>query len=131
MTLFSYVISASFRELYKEPILLGYCLTKLNISLSRGLKTVFGWVIHYFIGFLFVLGYHLVWENEIMEKTWKSGLILGTVSGLIGILSWAIIFKINDCKPNIDFKGYYLQLFVAHIIFSMAALAVYKLFQPS
>lgn len=128
MTLFSYIISASFRELFKEPVLLSYCLTTLNVSLSKSVKTALGWLIHYAIGFLFVVGYHLVWENGIMEKNWMSALILGAVSGIIGILGWAAIFKISKYDPNIDFKGYYLQLVFAHVIFGLAALAFYTLF---
>lgn len=128
MTLFSYIISVSFRELYKEPVLLSYCLTSLDISLSKGVKTALAWLIHYAIGFLFVLGYHLIWKNGIMEKSWISALILGAISGIIGIMGWVIIFKISKHEPNIDFKGYYLQLFFAHVIFGLAALTAYNLF---
>ncbi|MES2575352.1 MAG: hypothetical protein V4572_10445 [Bacteroidota bacterium] len=128
MTLFSYIISASFRELYKEPVLLGYCLTTFNLSISKNLKIILGWVLHYIIGVLFVIGYHLVWINDVMLQNWISALILGAVSGLIGILSWIIIFKISKYKPKIDFKGYYLQLFFAHVIFGLSALIVYNLF---
>ena len=128
MTLFSYIISESFRELYKEPVLLSYCLTTLAISLSAKTKNILGWIIHYAIGFLFVLGYYLIWENEIMNKTWTAALILGAISGIIGIASWVIIFKISDYKPKIDFKGYYLQLFFVHVIFGLSAFTVYTLF---
>lgn len=128
MSLFSYMISVSFRELYKEWVLLSYCLTSLNISLSRGMKAFLGWLIHYSIGLLFVIGYHLSWENNTMEETWTSALILGAVSGILGILGWLIIFKITKYVPSIDFKGYYLQLFFAHVIFGLAAFAVYNSF---
>ncbi|MFL9831750.1 hypothetical protein ABS764_12920 [Flavobacterium sp. ST-87] len=128
MTLFSYIISESFRELYKEPVLLSYCLTALAISLSAKTKNVLGWIIHYAIGFLFVFGYYLLWENEIISETWIAAFILGAISGIIGILSWVIIFKISDYNPKIDFKGYYLQLFFVHVIFGLSAFAVYTLF---
>lgn len=128
MTLFSYIISESFRELYKEPVLLSYCLTTLAISLSAKAKNILGWIIHYIIGFLFVIGYYLIWKNEIMNENWTAALILGAISGIIGIVSWVIIFKISDYKPKIDFKGYYLQLFLVHVIFGLSAFAVYTLF---
>lgn len=128
MTLFSYIISASFRELYKEPVLLAYCLTTFNLSISKNLKTIIGWILHYIIGLLFVIGFHLVWANDLMQQNWISGLILGAISGLIGIVSWVFIFKISKYEPKIDFKGYYLQLFFAHVIFGLSALAVYNLY---
>lgn len=127
MSLFSYLISVSFRELYKEWVLLSYCLTSFSITLSKGTKTLLGWLIHYAIGLLFVVGYHVVWENDIMERTWTSALILGAISGIIGILSWVIIFKISKYVPSIDFQGYYLQLFFAHVIFGLTAFAIYNL----
>lgn len=128
MTIFSYMLSANFRELYKEPVLLSYLLTSLDISLSKKVKRFFGWLIHYSIGFLFVLVYHILWENQIVEKNWITALFLGAVSGIIGILGWLMMFKISKYKPNIDFKGYYLQLFFAHVIFGLGALLVYQLF---
>lgn len=128
MTIFSYVVSSSFRELYKEPILLSYCLSSFHISISNRVKRILGWLIHYTIGFIFVIGYHIIWNHRIMEIGWLSALILGAVSGIIGILSWLVIFKISKYEPNIDFKGYYLQLFFAHVLFGLAALPIYKLF---
>ncbi|KDN55663.1 hypothetical protein [Flavobacterium seoulense] len=128
MTIFSYLVSASFRELYKEPVLLSYCISSFNISLSDKVKRILSWLIHYGIGFMFVLGYHLIWEYRIIEKSWLSALILGIISGIIGIASWLSIFKISKYEPNIDFKGYYLQLFIAHVLFALAALPVYNLF---
>lgn len=128
MTIFSYIISANFRELYKEPVLLHYFLSSLHISVSKKVKRFLGWLIHYTIGFLFVLGYHLLWKYEIIEKNWVSALLLGAVSGIMGILGWLIIFKISKYQPNIDFKGYYLQLFFAHVLFGLAALPIYQLF---
>lgn len=128
MTIFSYLVSASFRELYKEPVLLSYCISSFNISLSDKVKRILSWLIHYGIGFMFVLGYHLIWEYRIIEKSWLSALILGIISGIIGIASWLVIFKISKYEPNIDFKGYYLQLFIAHVLFALAALPVYNLF---
>ena len=67
-------------------------------------------------------------EKEIMNENWTAALILGAISGIIGIVSWVIIFKISDYKPKIDFKGYYLQLFLVHVIFGLSAFAVYTLF---
>ncbi len=127
MTWFSYAISKSFRELYKEPVLLIYAIDKLKIDHSARSKKTWGWLTHYIIGFLFVLGYHIIWVKNILPISPLSALLLGVVSGLIGIFSWIIIFKMTRHQPPIDFKGYYIQLFFAHIIFAIVATAVYSL----
>lgn len=127
MTWFSYAMSQNFRELYKEPILLSFALKKTNISLSEKLQKTWGWLIHYSIGFLFVMGYHIVWVKNVLPISPLSALILGVISGVIGILSWIFIFKMTDHQPPIDFKGYYIQLFFAHIIFAITATALYSI----
>ncbi|MCV2483608.1 hypothetical protein OD917_01635 [Flavobacterium sp. SH_e] len=127
MTWFSYAMSKSFRELYKEPVLLSFALKKTNISLSEESQNTWGWLIHYIIGFLFVMGYHVLWVKNILPISPLSALILGVISGVIGILSWVIIFKMANHQPPIDFKGYYIQLFFAHIIFAATATALYSI----
>lgn len=104
MTWFSYAMSQNFRELYKEPVLLSFALRKTNISLSEKLQKTWGWLIHYSIGFLFVMGYHIVWVKNILPISPLSALILGVISGVIGILSWIFIFKMTDHQPQLILK---------------------------
>lgn len=127
MTWFSYAMSESFRELYKEPVLLSFALKKTNISLSEKSQKTWGWLIHYIIGFLFVMGYHIVWVKNMLSVSPLNALLLGAVSGVIGIISWVIIFKMTDHQPPIDFNGYNIQLFFAHIIFGVVATALYSI----
>ena len=131
MTLFSYVISTSFRELYKEPVLLTFVLSKLNLDLSLKTKATLAWLLHYFIGVIFVVIYHFLWFNNILKLSILCAILLGGISGIIGIISWMFMFKITDHKPAIDFKGYYIQLFFAHIIFGITAALVYYFIQQS
>lgn len=128
MTLFSYAVSASAREIYKEPLLLSYVLASLKLEISQNAKNILGWVLHYLIGLGFVMIYHFLWFNEFLEISWLVSVLLGVFSGIIGILTWILLFEIIPQKPNIDFKGYYIQLFIAHIIFSIVAFLVYRLF---
>ncbi|MHC0441733.1 hypothetical protein [Flavobacterium sp. 3-210] len=128
MTVFSYVISASARELYKEPVLLAYILSSLKVDVSPQVQTFLGWLLHYLIGVVFVLIYHYLWLNNIIEMSWPAAFVLGAASGIIGILSWVFLFKIVHQKSNIVVKGYYVQLFFAHVIFAIVALMIYKLF---
>lgn len=128
MTLFSYVVSASARELYKEPVLLTYILTMFGMEVSSGLKIILAWILHYLIGLAFVVAYHYLWVYNVLEISLPVAFLLGSISGIIGILGWVMMFAVTPKKPNIDFKGYYLQLFVAHVIFGIVAFSVYKLF---
>lgn len=128
MTLFSYAVSASARELYKEPVLLTYILTALGIEVSMQVRIISGWILHYLIGLAFVIAYHFLWTYDIFEMSWPSTLFLGAISGVIGIVGWIIMFTIAPKKPDINFKGYYAQLFVAHVIFTIVAFVVYQLF---
>lgn len=127
MTAFSYMVSAAFKELYKEPVLLQYLMTRFNIKLSNAVKAVAGWIIHYMIGLIFVIAYYVLWRLGVYELTWISGLLYGCMIGIIGIGGWVIMFILSNYMPTIDFKGYYLQLFFAHIIFALSTWAIFKL----
>ncbi|MNQ47181.1 hypothetical protein D3C85_610170 [compost metagenome] len=128
MTLFSYVVSASARELYKEPVLLTYILSSLKLEVSPQIKMLLAWLLHYLIGLFFVVVYHYLWVYDVVEMSWPAAFVLGAASGIIGILGWVFMFKIVPQKPNIDIKGYYVQLFFAHVIFGIVAFFVYQLF---
>lgn len=127
MTLFSYILSAGFKELYKEPLLLKYLLMKLKIAVSDRVKEILAWGIHYAIGFVFVLGYYLLWVNGIILFTILVGMGLGAICGIIGIISWMIMFKLARFEQKAGDKGYYFQLFVAHIIFGVTAILTFLL----
>lgn len=127
MTLFSYAVSLKFREIYKEPVLLTYLMHNFNINLSKSSKNTLSWLIHYGIGVAFVSIYHYFWTHNILELTFLHGLLLGVASGITGIISWMILFKISRYQPSIDYKGYYIQLFIAHVIFALTATAVYAI----
>ncbi len=125
MTWFSYFVSKKFQKLYKEPVLLCTLFGEFNINLSVGLKRKLGWMLHFLIGFLFVVVYHVVWAKDILSVSLLSALLLGIISGGIGIIGWVFIFKITRYQTPIDFKGYYIQLFFAHIIFALVATLLY------
>jgi len=127
MTAFSYLMSAAFRELYKEPLLLQYLMTRFHFELSGSWRVAAGWVVHYGIGLFFVLAYYILWRWNLHDITWISALIYGMIIGIIGIGGWVIMFNLSNYKPRIDFKGYYLQLFFAHIIFAMGTFIIFYL----
>jgi hypothetical protein len=125
MTLFSYEVSRKFRKLYKEPVLLSYMLKLLKVELPNNSETTFGWLLHYILGLMFVIVYHILWIHDILPISFLSALLLGAISGIIGIVGWMIMFKLSDQQPQIDFRGYYIQLFFAHIVFAIVATVLY------
>jgi len=127
MTTFSYAMSNNFKKLYKEPVLLSYSIDKLNIGLLATSKKTWGWLLHYIIGFLFVVVYHIIWDKDILPISPWSALILGVISGIIGIISWIIIFKMTGYQAPTDIRGYCIQLFFAHIIFAVTATFLYSI----
>lgn len=127
MTLFNYAVSASFREIYKEPLLLVYVLHSFKFNLSNASKNTLSWLIHYGTGVVFVTVYHYFWARNILQLSILHAFLLGIASGIIGIICWMIFFKISHYKPPVDFRGFYLQLFAAHVIFALTATAVYAI----
>lgn len=126
MTLFSYFLANATGKQFREPVL----LSKL-IQPSKGeeVPKVAGWLLHYGVGIIFVISYHFVWFLEIIDTTLLSGSILGFFSGLVAVAGWWGMFYLYPNPPSIDFKWYYVQLIVAHIIFGIGATAGYLLTQ--
>ncbi|RZJ66290.1 MAG: hypothetical protein EOO50_10180 [Flavobacterium sp.] len=119
MTSFSYMISESFGQMYREPALLGYIIQRLNITVSDRLKNLLGWALHYATGIIFTLCFLPIWISQ--GVTVANTLIMGTFAGIAGILSWMVAFRLSPEKPKIDYLGYYAQLFVAHFLFTAGA----------
>lgn len=129
MTLFSYTISTAFRKLFKEPVLLNLLLDRAGIvRISDVHKNMLGWILHFFIGLIFVILYDRIWAWTTLEPSWINGLIFGVVNGIVGMPGWWLLFKIHPNEPKIDFKNYSWHLFIAHILFALGATAVYLYF---
>ena len=128
MTAFSYLASETFRELWKEPVLLNILTSRSSVALEPRRKSMFGWFLHYLFGLVFVACYHWIWSSSYADPTWFCGLIFGIISGMIGIAGWFFLFKLTEAKPKIKVGKYYLQLFLAHIVFALVVVSVYKLF---
>lgn len=128
MTLFSYVVSASFKDLYKEPVLLQYVMDRLSIEPDKKYQAFIGWFLHYFIGLLFVTAYFILAWLDFYKITWLSGIIFGAIGGIIGIIGWAIMFRVSGRIPVIHPSAYFMQLFIAHLIFGLTSIATCYVF---
>ena len=127
MTAFSYLVSETFKKLFKEPVLLSFAIGRFHLQLSKSTERVLAWLLHFMIGLLFVVCYHFIWKWDWLDIDFQSSLLLGALSGIIGIISWHFIFEFTNHQPRIAFKQYYLQLFIAHVFFGVTAFFSYLL----
>lgn len=128
MSLYSYLKAKKEDQEYVEPIM----INKL-IDNSKNLPSIqdeeahpAGWLIHYTTGIGFVIAYQLLWKSALTKPTFGKIFTVGSLSGIVGILVWKMLFKQHDQPPRNYRYGYYRQLFIAHIIFASAALPTYK-----
>lgn len=124
MTAFSYIASAIEHSNFKEPELLG--LLAHRLSPNKTVMKLAGWPIHYAIGLAFVKTYAWLWQHSKMKPTPGFGLLLGGISGIIGILVWKWTFRLHPDPPQIKFSKYYRQLLAAHIIFGLFSVIGYN-----
>lgn len=127
MTLFSYLLSGLLNKQFREPVLLNSFLKRLRFTNPENIPAVSGWIIHYSIGTIFVLVYHLVWITTMLSPNILSGSLLGFTNGLVGMAGWALVFRIHPNPPSIDNKAHYLHLLFAHILFGISATGGYLL----
>jgi len=128
MTIFSYTVSRLRNRQFTEPVLLNRLLCGFGILKEYQLeKNIAGWIIHYAIGLIFLVAYYLVWSRTSFDPTLKTALVLGSLSGIAGIIGWSVLFRIQSVPANIRASEYYAQLFVAHVIFALTATGTFTL----
>jgi hypothetical protein len=124
LTTTSYKLSELRDKQFREPELINSFLKKkLGLKIAKDHPN--GWIIHFIIGALFLAAYDKVWSINGMSKSVKGDLLLGTMTGLIGIGAWKLISKLEPRIKALKRDEYYVQLFISHIIFSLASSTVY------
>jgi|GEM_PF-319719 len=127
MTIFSYAISASFRKLYKEPLLLQFVISRLGIQLNGNTLKVLAWAIHYAIGIFFAIGYHYAVAILQPDNPWLTAALFGGIIGILGIIGWKTMFALSGKPRQTDAGGYYAQLFIAHVIFAAVVVSIHAI----
>lgn len=127
MTLCSYFFSNLMNKQFREPVLLHQLLERSIMLNQPEIPTWVGWLLHYSVGFLFLILYHFLWNFTGVDPSAISGIVLGLISGLLGVTGWLFIFWIHSEPPSIDFKTFYLQLIIVHLIFGLGATLGYLL----
>lgn len=127
MTLFSYLISESENKNFREPEVLAKLIKRLPDNCSEETAQIAGWGMHYTIGLLFVVMYSELWKQKNIDPTITSGILLGTASGIIGILAWKAMFETHPDPPVKDLKDYFRHLLLAHVVFGVFSALAFKL----
>jgi hypothetical protein len=119
MTAFSYVVSNMKKDNYKEPLLLADFLEKTVTEEKKQSALPSAWTVHYLVGLLFGLIYEPVFAKIDTSSTLKSGLYFGVLAGTVAIIAWSAVFKIHPDKPKINYRVFYRQLVISHLIFGV------------
>ena len=125
MTIFSYILSRQKSEQFREPELLNSLILRSDRLNIHPPKNGFpGWVVHYSIGWTFVVIFYLVWEYSPISPGIISGLVMGLVAGLVGITGWKIMFDLSGNPPDIHMRQFHIHILVAHVLFGITAASV-------
>ena len=120
MTGFSHVVESLTDHKFNEAHLLNGLIKRLRSTAPNiGDNHYLGWVIHFAIGIsmaAILYCYYIYLADSISIWT---GLFLGFILGIIGIAGWYLIISYHDNPPKIDWKFFFIQLVVAHIIFGV------------
>lgn len=128
MTTFSYLLSAKFKELFKNPVMMDFLLEGIGVKLKGKWHKAGGWIAHYIIGFAFVICYEAVWRYTTVQFGFLSGVVFGVLSGLFGILCWRAIY-LTSIHDDVSRRSYYIQLFFGHILFACVVVIAFKIFK--
>jgi hypothetical protein len=125
MTLFSYLIAETENKNFSEPELLAK-IEKKKLDVSKQFALPAGWLTHYSIGILMTLFFDVTWQQSKIKSTFHRGIASGVLGGLMAIGSWRLLFAALPKRSAKFYKKFYVQLFFAHIIFSLTTTAVQK-----
>lgn len=129
MTLFLYMTSWITKNNFRVIHILGNMLTfktKEDGSLSNSFWVFgVGSVIHYMVGFLYVVAYHFLLMNGHIRLTLFQGIIVGIVTGIVAVGGWKCFYKLHPKPPIIKLKLYLWVILLAHILFSIVVLYTY------
>ncbi|MEO2061619.1 MAG: hypothetical protein ABGW97_01455 [Christiangramia sp.] len=118
MTLFSYVCGRITGHQFREPQLLNHLIRTSVLKLAPSNRHWLGWLVHFLFG-IFFAGLMLFSENLFnFPLNVLNTILIGFLAGILGIIGWQLMFFLNPDPPKIHLRNFYLQLIVAHIIFT-------------
>jgi len=118
MTAFSYIVGVLRRKNYSEPILLGRIIKSQLPRQAQQFSKPAGWLGHYTLGVTWYLVFITMLKLYPGRHVWYGIVLFGTSSGILAIFSWRYLFKAAGLGDKLNCRGFYRQLFVAHLIFT-------------
>lgn len=122
MTIFSYLVSREKNKDFREPRLLGKMVYRAIPEIKKPEAKLAGWILHCGTGLLFTEAYKVLLDNTKLESNVPEGILLGVAAGAVAVVIWKSTFSLHPDPPEIDFKGFYKHLMLAHIVFTTGAL---------
>ena len=98
---------------------------------GKGKKLTAGSLGHLGVGLLFALMYFLFWNWGVFEVSWIDSFWVGAISGTIAIIVWRLYFALHLHPPKISFVHYFIALFIAHIVFGITTVNIFRLITDS
>jgi hypothetical protein len=129
MTAFSRLVSYKQKKNHNEAELLGSLLQGRNPEATDLSAKIAGWTLHYITGIAFTTTYAFALQLVEKEPSLVKGLVFGVLSGGISIVIWKILFLLDKKIAKLKDDEYFLQLFIAHIVFAVVASQTYKWLQ--
>ncbi len=108
MTAFSYLCGYITGHQFREPELLNQLIATSILPLQPSKKSILGWILHIVIGYIFGLLLLFAWEVLPWNNIYLFNIVLGVTLGIIGIIGWHIMIKLNPNPPKICLKNFYL-----------------------
>lgn len=130
MTIFSYAVSGSREENFKEPKLLAELTSDFFAKEYKYIAKPGGWGMHYAMGLAMATVFQELWKQRKRKPNVKDSAYAGLISGLTGILIWQTLFKVSANSPKVPIKHYYSHLILAHLIFSAGVALTSRLVSP-
>ena len=130
MTAFSYALSAIAKKNFKEPLLLTLFVRRL-VPKQNAFLHVCGWPLHYGLGCIWAGVYTFRAERLDRKPSLRHTLLFGCISGIVGIIIWRALFRRHPCPPQTDRRGFYQQLFVAHLLFTLSLAKTHEVFKSN
>ncbi len=125
MTVSSYALSHVMKKQFREPVVLSILIRRL-LKYKTNHNHLEGWLLHYGVGTLFNAAYDRIWSTRRLKPTTGNGLLLGAISGLIGLAVWKITLNVHPNPPKIDFRKYYAQIVAVHLVFGAFSALGYR-----
>src|SRR5690606_27585622 len=102
----AYIIRKSRQEseLYLQPVLMNKMIDRLNeFPIIRDkLTNPAGWLLHFGAGISFVAIYWLIWRKSLKNISFEKMVLIGLISGVIGVVIWKIILEEHPKPPAND-----------------------------